>query len=205
MLVAFGERGVDQELDAVALEGFGAANGPVEGAGTAAEIVMHRSRGTVEGQRNHLDVGRLHPGADLVGDQRSVGGHAHAQALVGAIAGDFENVLAQQRFAAGKDHDRLGNLADVVDEFLGFFSSKIPLGGRHIGGAPTVDAVEVAALSGLPGEPFGKELFVFGRHCDSFVWKYPGLSANPANRTLKCADKTRIPAAGAELTVQATS
>ena len=143
---------------------------------------MDSSSGPVEGEGDHLQVSLLHLGADGVVDEGAVGRHAHAQALSRAVFGDVEDVGAQQRLATGEDHDRFGDLADIVDELVGLGGIEVAGGGVHVGGTATMDAVEVAALGRLPGNPLGDEFGVHGGHdlspCRQVIQGTPGVEGN---------------------------
>ena len=163
VLISFGKRRVDQELDAVSFECLGAADDAFEGSWTVAEVIMNFGCRAIERKRYHLDVGFLHLLADFVGNQGPVGCDTHAQALTGAVACNVKNILAQQRLTAGQDHHRGTDFADVVNQFERFFGIEIADRGIHIGRAAAVYAIKIAALGRLPGNPLGDEFFIF-RH-----------------------------------------
>jgi hypothetical protein len=161
-LVALGEGGVDQELLAVFPEELGGAHYAFEGAGALAKVVVDCGAGAVQGEGDHLDVGLLHLLADFVGNERTVGRHAHPEAERGAVFRQLEDILPHQRLAAGEDHDRLREFRDLLDEILTLFRREIAFRGSELGGTAAVDAFQVAALGGLPGYPFRYELFGHG-------------------------------------------
>ena len=99
-------------------------HGAGEGTLLIAEIVVGFGLGAVETERHHFDLGRLDLLADGIIYQRAVGGQTHAEAFVRTVPGDIEDIVAEQRFAAGKHQHRTGVGGDVVDDRLGLGRGK---------------------------------------------------------------------------------
>ena len=130
----------------------------LKGAGLAAEIVMHGGGGPIEAQRHHLDAGIFHFPANFCCHQGTVGGHAHAQAKAGAVAGNVKNIVAQQRFTAGEYHHRVGIGVDLIEDALGLGQREIRMAlNIEFRGGATVHTAQVAAAGDFPGDPFGGE------------------------------------------------
>ncbi len=84
--------------------------------------------------------------------QGAVHRHHHAVALRGAVGRQLEDVLPQQGFAAGEDHHQLAQGGQVVQQGDAFRSAQLPGIRPGTRRGPAVEAGQVAAPGGLPGQ-----------------------------------------------------
>ncbi len=120
-----------------------------ERAGHGAEPVVHLFAAV---QRN-ADVGQAHFlqfAGLLLGDQGAVGGDDRPHAARGGVLGQFHQVLAHQRFAAGKEHHRRAVGGEIVDDGLALFGGDFVLAVGVDGLGVTVHALQIATAGHVP-------------------------------------------------------
>ena len=109
-------------------------HGAVEGAGDAAEIVVRGGVGAVQADGHAGDAGGLECVDGLGGQQRGgAGRHVGAQADPDAVAHQVEQVGPLQRIAAGEDHQRLAEAADLVQQAVALLGGQFVRDGARIG------------------------------------------------------------------------
>ena len=146
------------DLEALGLAVFKALQRLLEGVGHAAELVVDLFRAV---QRD-ADVGKI-DGLEFaglfLGDQGAVGGDDRAHALFGGVAREFGQILTDQRFAAGEQHDGSAVGGEIGDDGLALFRGDfvLPLGidGLRV----AVHALEVTTAGHVPDH---HRLLVFG-------------------------------------------
>ena len=147
-----GDGGVDLERQPRLLAGRNPRQGPGVGPLHRPEAIMGAGGGPVQRNTHPLNPHVLEPRRDGRGDQGTVHRHDHAVAEPGAVSRQVEDILPQQGFAAGQDHHHLPHGGQVVQEFealLGAQLAGIRPGPRR---GPAVEASQVAAPGGLPGQ-----------------------------------------------------
>ena len=106
-------------------------HGAVEGAGDAAEIVVRGGVGPVQADGHAGDAGILESVDGFGGQQRSgAGGDVGAQADFDAVADQVVEVRPFQRIAAGEDHERLAEGADLVEQAVSLIGGQFAAGVR---------------------------------------------------------------------------
>ena len=127
-------------------------NRPFPDAGNAAEGVVRRRVRGVEADGDRPDPGPGEAVRRRPVEEVAARAHGHDEAAVGAVAGDIEDVLTHQGFAAAQDDDRAPGGGDLVEDAEGFFGGEGALGLVFAGVGVAVGAFEGAAEGDVPGD-----------------------------------------------------
>src|SRR5213079_497680 len=116
----------------------------------SAERVMGCSVGAVKADGYALDS-RIdnHPG-NILGDQRAVGGQGHAQALVGSVTCQLENVGAIQGLAATQHQDGIRSCSNLIDDAERSASGQVGGRAEFSSRRAAMDAAQIASLGDFP-------------------------------------------------------
>ena len=146
------------DLEALGLAVFEALKRLLEGVRHTAELVVDFF-GAVQRDAHIGQIDRLEFAGLFLGDQGAVGRDDRAHPLFGGVAGEFRQILTDQRFAAGEQHDRSSVCGKIGDDGLALFRGDFILAVRIDGLSVTVHALEVAAAGHVPDH---HRLLVFG-------------------------------------------
>ena len=104
----------------------------------------------VQRDRDALDAGVHNLLRDFLGDQGAVGGQGDAQAFVGGILRQLEDVRAIERFAAGEHQDRVGEGGNLIDDVQALRGGQVVGRGKLGGGGAAMHATQVTAFGDFP-------------------------------------------------------
>ncbi len=148
-VVVLGQGGAQANANAVPAAQVDGVHGRGEAALELAPVVVHRFQ-AVDAD---ADVVVLR-GGDLLDvllvDQRAVGRQCNEEAALARVLGQFENVVAQQRFAAGKDQYADTGFVKIVDDLEGFGGVQLVAKYAVGGGGVAVLAGQVTAPQQVP-------------------------------------------------------
>ena len=118
----------------------------------AAKTIVKRRIGKVDADTDAPDAHLGHLPGDVGCHQGSVGGHHHAQPQAGAIRSEFEDVGAQEWFAAGEYDDGVSQVGHLIQQGQALVCRQFSfvLARFRVGAA--VGAKQIAASCDLPGD-----------------------------------------------------
>jgi len=150
------EAGLEADLEAV----FDAADGRVERAVLAAEAIVSLGE-AVDGDAGVLEASVPQRRGLLAGEQGSVRGENRPEAEIGRVRDEFDQVLSNERLAAGEEDDRRAVVGQLLEECPPLGGGE--LAGRRLGLGPgvAVRAIEVTPAGRVPDDD-GPALFLVG-------------------------------------------
>src|SRR5579885_289487 len=154
--VMFAHGGIDLRFEPDAAGFLERENGAVEGTQNLPKLIMDGGRRAVETDGHARDSGGFKFVDRLSGQQRRCAGrHGGAEADMHAVAKRLEQVGALEWVAAGKEHERVIELADVVEQHSGFGRGQLTRIALRAGAGAAMQASQVAGLRGFPDDDEG--------------------------------------------------
>ena len=129
-----------------------ALHGAGEGSADAAEFVVGGGVGGVEGDADVGEVVLFELVGGLCGDEGAVGGGDDVEVEGSGVCGEFEEVWAEERFAAGEEDGGDAEVGEVVEDGFAFGGGEFAFVFAGFGGGVAVDAFEVAGAGEVPDD-----------------------------------------------------
>ncbi len=130
---------------------FDPADGGVERALLAAEAVVSFGE-AVDGDTGVLEPGVPQRRGRLAGDQGAVRGQDGSEPAIRRVGDEFDQIVADEGFAAGEEDDGCAEVGELVEERLRLGRRELAGRGLGLGTGITVRTVEVTPTGRVPDD-----------------------------------------------------
>ena len=152
MGVAASEGGIDLNRKVLTAKCGDTRKGGVKGAEAAAKVVVAGGVGTIERNGDGANTGVVDASSDVVVKAGAAKSNRGRQTESPGMIGQVEDVGSKQRFAAGEDHERVGERGNVIQQSDGLLRREFA-GVRFVDSrGATMTTVQRAAAREFPGD-----------------------------------------------------